>query len=232
MISQTFWCTLVFAAFVSPIRCTGDPEACLPGEEHQDYTQVSPEELGVRLLKADRDPSTGFLVAGRNETAVILALTSLNGRSIADLEREMRPGEASDAGFLGKQDSLLDVLAADNRFVVEDRRQTHQVLARHLRVLAAIGLRREGKVFEYHGRRFEVTIRSYRGFQDSPFRDGTKTNSEAKIRNLTNNTSLEYSLLVPDMIERYGFYEGPGTPYRVDPEAIFALLDFLDGDCL
>ena len=29
------------------------------------------------------------------------------------------------------------------------------------------------------------------------------------------------------MIERYGFYEGTGTPYRVAPRDIMAVLDFL-----
>ena len=33
--------------------------------------------------------------------------------------------------------------------------------------------------------------------------------------------------LVPLMIERYGFYEGTGTPYRVDPQQILKVLDFL-----
>jgi hypothetical protein len=29
------------------------------------------------------------------------------------------------------------------------------------------------------------------------------------------------------MVERYGFYEGKGTRFRVDPRAIVEVLDFL-----
>jgi hypothetical protein len=29
------------------------------------------------------------------------------------------------------------------------------------------------------------------------------------------------------MIERYGFYEGKGTRYRVEPRAVLEVLDFL-----
>jgi hypothetical protein len=29
------------------------------------------------------------------------------------------------------------------------------------------------------------------------------------------------------MVERYGFYEGKGTPYRVEPKQIVEVLDFL-----
>jgi hypothetical protein len=36
-----------------------------------------------------------------------------------------------------------------------------------------------------------------------------------------------YSLLVPEMIVRYGFYEGKGTPYRVDPRDVLEVFDFL-----
>ena len=45
--------------------------------------------------------------------------------------------------------------------------------------------------------------------------------------NLDNGKKIAYSLLVPHMIERYGFYEGKGTPYRVEPRTVFQVLDFL-----
>ena len=45
------------------------------------------------------------------------------------------------------------------------------------------------------------------------------------MKRLSDGKELKYSLLVPHMIERYGFYEGKGTPYRVEPKAI---IDFLD----
>jgi hypothetical protein len=139
----------------------------------------------------------------------------------------MRPGQASTKGFLGPDESLLEVLAADNRYVIDECHLTHQELARHLRLLAAIGLKQPSREFLYHSSRFQVTFRHYRGYQDSPFRDGTKASSEATIKNLTNGMTLNYSLLVPEMIERYGFYEGDGTPYRVAPQQILAVLDFL-----
>jgi hypothetical protein len=39
-----------------------------------------------------------------------------------------------------------------------------------------------------------------------------------------------FSLLVPEMVERYGFYEGKGTLYRVDLRAAVDVLDFLKKD--
>ena len=53
------------------------------------------------------------------------------------------------------------------------------------------------------------------------------TNCDATVWNLENGKKLNYSLLVPHLIERYGFYEGKGTPYRVEPRAILEVFDFL-----
>jgi len=69
-----------------------------------------------------------------------------------------------------------------------------------------------------------VHLAEYKGFQYSPFDDKTKTNIDFTITNLDNKKMLKFSGLVPIMIERYGFYEGHGTPYRVEPAEIIDLL--------
>ena len=85
----------------------------------------------------------------------------------------------------------------------------------------------ESEVFTYRGVRFKTKLFVTDGFQDSPFKDGTKTNCDLAIVNVNNGEALSYSLLVPLMIERYGFYEGEGTPYRVDPSKVIEMLTFL-----
>ncbi len=208
----------------------------------KDYTDIPPADLGVELVPEKKDPATGFLVAGKNPTALIKTLRELSGRSIADLEKDVRPGASSDVGsdkgFLGRKEALLSVLAADNAHVVDKLGLTHQELAKHLRVLAAIGRKQLADAqkakkkpttepFKYHGKRFTVSFQFYRGYQRSPFMDDTKTDTDVTLTNVENSKVLKYSLLVPDMIERYGFYEGTGTPYRVEPRDIVSVLDFL-----
>jgi hypothetical protein len=195
----------------------------------EDYTNVDLKALGIDPVPEMRDPETGFVVGGKNPTSLIAKLGKSYDRTIDQLEKDMRPGGLSTAGFLGVDEKLLDVLAKDNRSVVEELGLTHQELARHLRVLGALGSRAKGgeTEFVYHGRRFKVKVIGSRGFQESPFRDGTRTNSEATVTNLDNGKRLHFSLLVPEMIERYGFYEGQGTRYRVDPHAVVDVLDFL-----
>jgi hypothetical protein len=210
--------------------------AARAAEKPVDYTDVKPESLGVELVKPVKDPRTGFVVGGKNATSLIKELKEINGRTIAELEKDMRPGAESEvgsrAGFLGEKEKLLEVLAEDNRYVVEERGLTHQEIARHLHVLGAIGLRQLTEKqpeaeFRYHGRRFKVKLAISRGFQLSPFRDDTRSGTNATLWNLDTGKKLEYALLVPHMIERYGFYEGKGTPYRVEPRQVVEVLDFL-----
>jgi hypothetical protein len=189
-------------------------------------------EYVIKPFKPTTEEKTGFLVGGKNTTALIRKLPSLNGRTIAALEVDMRPGGMSKSGFLGKEEGLLDVLAMDNKYVVEELGLTHQILAKHLHAMGSIGLWRikhklDKAEFVYHGRRYTVEMQFTRGTQPSPFKDGTSSGTNAIVRNRDNGKQLSYALLVPYMIERYGFYEGKGTPYRVDPKEVLEVFDFL-----
>jgi hypothetical protein len=196
--------------------------------------QAAPDFTGIEIKQypAEKDAKTGFVIGGTNATSLIQGLPEIYGRTIDSLEKDMRPAAYATKGFLGAEERLLDVLADDNRYVVEQLGLTHQELAKYLR---AIGLAAEklaaekaaGQEFRYHGRRFKASVRLSKWYQASPFRDGTITNALIIADNLDAEKRLEFSLLMPDLIERYGFYEGKGTPYRLDPRKIVEFLDFL-----
>jgi hypothetical protein len=192
----------------------------------KDYSDAKPKDLGLEWVEAKKDAKTGFLVGGKNDTALIKKLTEINGIKIEDLEKVMRPGKSSAAGFLGPDEKLLEVMAADNDYVLGELGLTHQEIARPLLMLGAIAAKEKGE-FTYRGVRLRAERIYFKGYQDSPFEDGTKTSSDIILTNVDSGKKLRYSLLVPDMIERYGFYEGHGTRYRVDPKAVIEFLPFL-----
>lgn len=219
---------IIFTVMVSLclFKPSADAQDLLKGSHQFDLAQCfSLIEYYVEPVLVKADPKSGFSVGGKNETKLIQGLDELNGRSIVDLEKDMRPGAlsevGSDEGFLGADESLLDVLVADNQYVVDDLGLTHQQLAKHMHAFGSIGFwqaqhQESGTEFVYSGRRFRVAVESSRGFQLSPFVDETKSNSDITVHNLDNGKTLKYALLVPYMIERYGFYEGRGTSYRVE----------------
>jgi hypothetical protein len=203
----------------------------------KDYKHVPLDKIGVRTVKPTVDPKTGFIIGGKNATSLIRKLTEINGRKIADLEKDMRPGAIGDGfigstkGFLGKEEKLLDVLAMDNELIVDKLGLTHQQMALPLLIAAAIGdknrFQREPTPFRYHGQDYRIKMICYKGYQFSPFYDKTATSCDAELENLTAKKKLKYSPLVPQMIERYGFYEGKGTPYRVEPAEVLEVFPFL-----
>ncbi len=226
--------TATCVCFLSPASradTPGKPTITKPDSDF--FALLELGEATVQPVKPNKDAKTGFVVGGQNETE---AHPETHGKSIAELEKVMRPGaegrEGSVAGFLGDKEQLLDVLAADNDIVTVEWGLSHQEVAKYLHAMGAIAAwqwkyKQEGKEFVYHGRRFKVEAIYWRGYQYSPFQDGTKTNCDIKLENLENGKTLSYSMLVPDMIARYGFYEGKGTKYRVDPRDVFAVFDFL-----
>ncbi len=203
------------------------------------HTQVQTRPSGLTFDLADdslyqpivpkEDPG-GMLIGGVNSSNAIRRLKSINGVTIADLERRMRPGSkaanGSLSGFLGEDEKLLDILVADNEFI-RTRGLEHRQLAIPLMQIsnraAELGILRPVE-FEHAGTKWRVVVRASRGYQYSPFDDDTKTNADFEVTNLGNGQTLKFSGLVPLMIERYGFYEGKGTPYRVEPSDVIKLL--------
>ena len=206
--------------------------------------ELTYEELGINPFPEQQ--SGGFKIGGVISTDTIRQLTEINGIPIEELERKMRPvnstdrylprhfdegrnlegGGMSQAGFLGRQERLLDVLVQDNDYVLS-LGLTHQDLAKELKYARELYFKLGVREFTYHGKRYRLKIEASRGIQRSPFNDGTMASSDMEITNFDTGKSLKTSLLVLHMIERYGFYEGHGTPYRVSPEDIIEVFDFL-----
>ncbi len=187
----------------------------------------------VTSSKTQVDPDTGFKIGGKNSTHLIRQLSSLNGATISTLEEIMRPGASHTNGsrseFLGNNESLIDVLAEDNHYVVDQLGLTHQQLVFPLRLI--LQACRHGLVgddeFAYKGEVYSLSILGWMGFQTSPFGDDSTGSQDCVIRNLTHDTKISFPSLGPELISRYGFYEGKGTRYRVDPRDILKVFPYL-----
>ena len=80
--------------------------------------QFTPEELKISY-PGEKETAEGFKVHGVNETELIKSLEYFKGYPIASYETVMKPGKYSEIGFLGKNESFIEVLAKDNDTVLE-----------------------------------------------------------------------------------------------------------------
>ena len=186
------------------------------------------EELGIQFFKETVDPKTGFKVGGVNATEVIRNLKSINDIPVEELQADMKPWPSMDSahsmhGFLGQDDFLLDTMATDNDDVLE-RDLNHQLLAKPLRYMVASAIKDCRRVV-YKGVVYELDLGGSQGIQHSPFRDDTGTTCDLTVRNIETGKEIKFSLLLVDMIERYGFYEGKGTSYRLEPSDIIEIFN-------
>lgn len=213
--------------------------------------------LGVCLLFAACTKSSApapqgpppFHVGAVNQTEVIRQQKAFNGVSVELLEQRMRPGKLkrpakisdplkflpSANGFLGPEEKLLEVLAADNEFVLNHVGKTHQALAQPLRDAVEM-LRASGateltvhlpKDAEPKSPYRVYVIHTAKECQPSPFEDNLCGSALYGINHLTTDAKLAFAEMTPELIQRYGFYEGKGTPWRVPPEAIIEVFDYL-----
>lgn len=186
------------------------------------------EELGLVRPVVERD---GFRAGAANDVEDILRRTHLNGIPVGDLERRMQPqGAVSVSGFLLPGQRLLPVIARTTA-VCQAAGVTPQEVARPLR--RALRLQELGllgwqqPIFSYEGQTYEYEHLAELGGQSSPFDDGTSGRSRHALRNPRTGEEVTFAGLVPEMLDRWSFAEGPGVEYHVPVDQIIRTVDHL-----
>lgn len=197
----------------------------------QVFREITPQELG----RVDAEVSTtqeGFNIGGRNESSAIRSFQSLNGVPIASLEQTMRSGRLSMAEYLGRGESLTDVMVADNDTVL-GMGLTHQQLADFLSYFdeasryAYDQTGQRPRLMQFNGRTYSHGVSSFRGqVHQSPFGGEMRSNTHGLIC-LDDGSSISYTGIAPVLARGYGFYGGNGTAHRVDPRNVAETAGFI-----
>jgi len=147
----------------------------------------------------------------------------------------MRPGAFSQRGFLGPEESLQSVLAADARLLAELGLSFDELAAPLDRLLDAAEAA-PGRSARVDGR-FQVGVQVFTGFQICPWAISpnqgqctagggvTHASVEWRIENLLSGKELTGPGLIVHLIRAHGFFEGPESPGRVDPRALAEVLE-------
>lgn len=143
----------------------------------------------------------------------------------------MRPGVITRDGMLGEdRRALRDILDADDA-VVRRLGVTHDAIAARMRALREAGAKGLGQAVTVEGR-YEVMVDCVRGRMPCPFlHEGTYQKEFVEVRNLRTGEQVTYTELSAHMIQAHGFYEGEGSPYRLDPGTLVRVLDVGSAAC-
>jgi hypothetical protein len=152
----------------------------------------------------------------------------------SEIQARMQPGAWSEEGFLTPGASLDDVLREDRELL--DRLGTEPgTIAQRLGELLAAGGRsdwaRPEQVNDH-----AVEILRVRGFVTCPWAPeqfeacpggygGRPTANRFRLTNVRTGQVLEGAELTVHMIGAHGFHGGPGTTFRIDPEAAVRFLN-------
>jgi hypothetical protein len=140
-------------------------------------------------------------------------------------QRAMRPGHISLPGFMGADARDLSRLLDDDHEAVKRLNLTHAAIARRMQELRRAGEAGLGD-FVAVPPCFEVRVDAVRGRLPCPFGErGLHAKTYVTVRNLALGREISYSELGIHLIGVHGFYEGAGSPYRLEPEALATILD-------
>jgi hypothetical protein len=140
-------------------------------------------------------------------------------------QERMKPGIITRDGFLGDDSrNLIDILVEDDASV-KRMSMNHQAIAARMTELREAGMRGLGDYISVEPH-FEIRVDSVRGRLPCPFGDpGVFPKTNIFVRNIDKKMEITYTDMHIHLIGSHGFYEGKGSPFRLDPKDLVNVLE-------
>ncbi|NOR44946.1 MAG: hypothetical protein GQ534_05110 [Candidatus Delongbacteria bacterium] len=144
---------------------------------------------------------------------------------LSKAEDAMKPGVITKDGFLGSDHRhLVDILIEDDAEVAR-LGLTHEIIAEKMKFFKEKGLKGEGLSIDVDDN-FEVNVESVRGKLACPFGEpGLISKNNVGVINKKTKKKIYFTDFHIHMIEKHGFYQGIGSPYRVSPKELKETLE-------
>ena len=143
-----------------------------------------------------------------------------NSPQMEKLEKLLRSSRIAGGGFLGNDSRPLEeIIECDSAELAETGYSRSDVVCRlkEIRSAAEKGLGAWVKVDES----VEASISDTRGFLPCPWpHPGRYSKTVVTVRNIRSGMSVRLSDLNIHMIEEHGFFEGKGSPFRIEPSTL------------
>ncbi len=145
------------------------------------------------------------------------------------LRENLSAGKLAKEGFLGKDDRSPEQIVADDAVALADVNLSAQEVADAMRALTRLGL--EGMGQEVDTRDFKLLVEEYMGYMPCPFRDNrraAKRNTRATSK--ASGETMTWTDMGIHLIHAHGFFQGIGSPYRLEPLALAAFLQLIKAE--
>ncbi len=141
------------------------------------------------------------------------------------IQQNMRKGVITLDGFLGDDTrKLVDIIAADT-YTIHAHHITKEAIASRMEYFRKQGEEGLGEPITVDGN-FEVRVDSVRGLLPSPFGGpGMYAKVNTSVMNKTTGKTIVYTDLHIHFIKDHGFFEGIGSPFRLEPTDLIEILE-------
>lgn len=144
---------------------------------------------------------------------------------LAKAQKRMQPGVITRDGLLGHDKRQLGEIIEDDTNCVNNLGLTHARIARRMEYFTKKGRKGMGTPVTVDDD-YTVCVKEWRGLLPCPWDDGEATRKGyVEVTNERLQETITWTPLTIHMIRDHGFYEGKGSPYRVDPEQAKRILD-------
>ncbi|KGE73173.1 hypothetical protein [Spirochaeta lutea] len=142
-------------------------------------------------------------------------------------QQNMQAGVITADGFLGDdRRPLLDIIEHDEE-TMKELDLDFEILTARMRYLMEEGRKGLGEPVTIDNK-WIVRVDEARGYLPSPFEDGIfrKVNAEVEllVDGKASGKTLVYTEMSLHLIEKYHFFEGKGSPFRLEPLHAKAIL--------
>jgi len=128
-------------------------------------------------------------------------------------------------GFLGYERRKLIEILTDDQGVVSSLGLSHEIIAQRLRAITDEARQGWGDPVMVEGK-FRVEVHEVRGKIPCPWgHPGLYRKTHAKLEKMETEETLVWSDLAVHLIEEHGFYQGRGSPYRLEPSEVKRILE-------
>lgn len=166
-----------------------------------------------------------------------LPYDELSNEELDRIELRLYPYKYSNGGFLAL-DEKLKIVHDNDKDVLDKLCITYDQIADVLQTFIGKYYRMcsLGRYNDIIDGKYKIDADQYKGFQTCPFQNLKLDNetygyrsADLFVTNIENNKKIQFGTLLPHLIKCHHFFEGPKSPYRVDPTYVIDFFNIKPG---